>query len=107
MFKSAFALFALILNSASALLVLSVCDEVNLENCLDIVENSLPVACTSLAALGQSSRVESVVTPQGVACTLFTGTACTGSSQFVNGAIDNLSVVGFTGVANSFTCQAS
>ena len=28
--------------------------------------------CTSLAALGQSSRVESVVTPQGVACTLFT-----------------------------------
>ncbi|KIK69435.1 hypothetical protein GYMLUDRAFT_648001 [Collybiopsis luxurians FD-317 M1] len=72
MFKSAFALFALILNSASALLVLSVCDEVNLENCLDIVENSLPVACTSLVSLGQSNRVESVVTPQGVACTLFT-----------------------------------
>ncbi|KAJ3905249.1 hypothetical protein F5879DRAFT_988473 [Lentinula edodes] len=92
---------------ANAILVFTTCNEVNLQNCLTWTSTTLPVGCTSLIANGQGDLVESVATPSGIECTLFTGEACTGTSQLINGTIDDLSVVGFSKIANSFTCQSS
>ncbi|KAJ3999914.1 hypothetical protein F5050DRAFT_1734799 [Lentinula boryana] len=92
---------------ADAILVFTTCNNVNLSNCLTWTATTLPVGCTSLVANGQGDLVKSVASPSGIECTLFTGEACTGSSQLVNGTINDLSVVGFSDVANSFTCQSN
>ncbi|KAJ3747827.1 hypothetical protein DFH05DRAFT_1481672 [Lentinula detonsa] len=97
----------LVSDIADAILVFTTCNEVNLQNCLTWTSTTLPVGCSSLIAAGQGDLVESVATPSGVECTLFTGEACTGSSQLVDGTLDDLSVVGFSKVANSFTCQSN
>ncbi|KIK65057.1 hypothetical protein GYMLUDRAFT_56524 [Collybiopsis luxurians FD-317 M1] len=95
------------LAQSSSILVLTSCTQVNLADCLTFTAQSLPVGCTSLIANGQGNSVQSAATPSGVECTLFTGEACTGTTQLVNGTIDDLSDVGFDKLANSFTCQAS
>ncbi|KIK70077.1 hypothetical protein GYMLUDRAFT_34538 [Collybiopsis luxurians FD-317 M1] len=135
MFKSLLALFALILNAtlvssfavstprdapapavahkgpvpdlANAILVFTTCNQVNLGNCLTWTATTLPVGCTSLIANGQGDLVESCATPAGIECTLFTGEACTGSQQLINGTVNDLSTVGFSKIANSFTCQSN
>ncbi|KAE9407142.1 hypothetical protein BT96DRAFT_914752 [Gymnopus androsaceus JB14] len=93
-------------DSANAITAFTTCVDVNLEDCLVWSATTLPVGCTNLAANGQANAVKSVVTGSGIECTLFTSTTCTGTSQLVDGTIDNLAVVGFSDVANSFTCQS-
>ncbi|KAF7377733.1 hypothetical protein MSAN_00196300 [Mycena sanguinolenta] len=90
-----------------AVQVLETCINANINNCLIWSATTLPVGCTNLAANGQASDVSSVSTSAGVECTLFTSTTCTGSSQIINGTINDLSVVAFNDVANSFTCQSN
>ncbi|KAJ4468725.1 hypothetical protein J3R30DRAFT_3553591 [Lentinula aciculospora] len=92
---------------ADAILVFTTCNQVNLVNCLTWTSTTLPVGCTSLIANGQGDLVESAATPSGIECTLFTGEACSGSAQLINGTVDDLSVVGFSKIANSFTCQSN
>ncbi|KAE9386647.1 hypothetical protein BT96DRAFT_514552 [Gymnopus androsaceus JB14] len=94
-------------DSANAITALTTCTQVNLKTCLVWSATTLPVGCTNLAANGQANDVKSVVTGSGVECTLFTSTTCTGSSQLINGTINDLSVVGFSNKANSFSCQSN
>ncbi|KAF7333395.1 hypothetical protein MVEN_02355200 [Mycena venus] len=82
------------------------CVNTNLKNCLIWTVPALPVGCTNLAANGQANSVSSVQTAAGVGCTLFTSKTCTGSSQFITGTLNDLSVVGFDNKANSFTCAS-
>ncbi|KAJ7916490.1 hypothetical protein B0H13DRAFT_1997405 [Mycena leptocephala] len=90
-----------------AVQVFTTCINNNLNNCLIWSATTLPVGCTNLAANGQANDVSSVSTVAGVDCTLFTSTTCTGSSQFINGTLNALTVVGFNDKANSFTCEAN
>ncbi|KIK69437.1 hypothetical protein GYMLUDRAFT_648101 [Collybiopsis luxurians FD-317 M1] len=123
MFKSVFALFALVLHAAFVLsypaatpvvvhkrqedlFVFSTCNEVNFDSCFDWVAPSLPLACTNLASSGQTKLVKSCVTGNGIECTLFTNTDCTGGSQLIVGPLDDLNLVGFSDLAESFSCQA-
>ncbi|KAF5389982.1 hypothetical protein D9757_003746 [Collybiopsis confluens] len=92
---------------ANVILVFTTCNNVNLGNCLTWTSTTLPVGCTNLAANGQANLVQSAATPAGIECTLFTSQTCTGTSQLVNGTINDLSVVGFSKIANSFNCQAN
>ncbi|KAJ6584517.1 hypothetical protein B0H19DRAFT_1368099 [Mycena capillaripes] len=91
----------------NAITVFTTCIDNNLNNCLIWSATTLPVGCTNLAANGQASDVSSVKSEAGVDCTLFTSTTCTGSSQFINGTINALTVVGFNDKANSFTCDSN
>ncbi|KIK64585.1 hypothetical protein GYMLUDRAFT_397979 [Collybiopsis luxurians FD-317 M1] len=87
--------------------VLIACTNINLGDCFDWTSNILPTACISLATESQGDRVKSARTPDGLECTLFTGTACNGSSLVVDGTFEDLSLVGFSNVANSFNCISS
>ncbi|KAF8201039.1 hypothetical protein K438DRAFT_1821263 [Mycena galopus ATCC 62051] len=94
--------------SPDAITVFETCVDINIKtNCLIWSATTLPVGCTSLAANGQASDVSSVISQPGVECILFTSTTCTGSSQIVNGTINDLNVVGFNDLANSFTCEST
>ncbi|KAJ7922233.1 hypothetical protein B0H13DRAFT_2317672 [Mycena leptocephala] len=89
-----------------AVKVFTTCINNNLGNCLIWSATTLPVGCTDLSANGQAKDVSSVSSVAGVDCTLFASKTCTGKSQFINGTINALTVVGFKDVANSFTCEA-
>ncbi|KIK69438.1 hypothetical protein GYMLUDRAFT_237231 [Collybiopsis luxurians FD-317 M1] len=91
----------------SQVLMFSTCASTNYANCFAWTAETLPLPCTSLATAGQAGAVESVASPSGIECTLFTGTACTGTSQLINGALNDLSIIGFSRVANSFSCKTS
>jgi len=97
----------LVSDSADAITVLTTCTEQNLDNCLVWSGTTLPVGCTSTAASGQASDINSVETASGILCTLFASTTCTGASQIINGTLDNLAVVGYANTANSFTCVSN
>ncbi|KAJ7187379.1 hypothetical protein C8R46DRAFT_1342485 [Mycena filopes] len=90
-----------------AIVAFTTCINENLKNCLIWSATTLPVGCTNLAANGQASDVSSVTSAAGVDCTLFTSTTCTGKSQFINGTLNALTVVGFNDIANSFTCASN
>ncbi|KAJ6464673.1 hypothetical protein C8R47DRAFT_1156151 [Mycena vitilis] len=92
---------------ANAIVVFTTCVDEKLSNCLIWSATTLPVGCTNLAANGQASDVSSVTSASGVDCTLFTSTTCSGSSQFINGTLNALTVVGFDNKANSFTCESN
>ncbi|KIK64591.1 hypothetical protein GYMLUDRAFT_240567 [Collybiopsis luxurians FD-317 M1] len=87
--------------------VLDACTEINLGDCFGWTSITLPTACISFATESQGGRVKSAQTPEGLECTLFTGTACNGSSLVVDGTFEDLSLVGFSNVANSFNCKSS
>ncbi|KAF8188934.1 hypothetical protein K438DRAFT_1936235 [Mycena galopus ATCC 62051] len=92
--------------SPDAVTVFETCINVNIDDCLIWSATTLPVGCTNLAANGQTSDVSSVISSAGVACTLFTSTTCTGTSQIINGTVNDLSVVGYNDIANSFSCDS-
>ncbi|KAF9065664.1 hypothetical protein BDP27DRAFT_1450125 [Rhodocollybia butyracea] len=96
-----------IVNSPDAINIVLACSQTNLVSCRQFTGTTLPVGCTSLGLTGQTNDVESVATASGILCTFFTGTACTGSSQLINGTINDLAVVGFSNKANSFTCASN
>jgi len=94
-------------DSADAITVLTTCTEHNLVDCLVFTSTTLPVGCTNTAAAGQASDIVSVETAPGILCTLFASTTCTGASQIIDGTLDNLAVVGYSDITNSFTCVSN
>ncbi|KAF9071847.1 hypothetical protein BDP27DRAFT_461427 [Rhodocollybia butyracea] len=105
--STAAAATAEVVNSANAINVVETCTQTNLRSCLQFTSTTLPVGCTSLDSAGQTNDVESVSTASGIQCTFFTGTLCNGNSQLINGTINDLAVVGFSNVANSFSCVSN
>ncbi|KAK7052384.1 hypothetical protein R3P38DRAFT_2860027 [Favolaschia claudopus] len=91
---------------ANAIVVFQTCVDENLKNCLIWSATTLPVGCSNTASSGQANSISSVQTAAGVGCTLFTSTTCSGQSQFINGTLNALTVVGFDNKANSFTCAS-
>ncbi|KAE9398052.1 hypothetical protein BT96DRAFT_1020389 [Gymnopus androsaceus JB14] len=94
-------------DSANAITVLTTCNNVNLADCLVWSATTLPVGCTNTAAAGQANDINSVESSTGILCTLFSSTTCTGTSQIINGTVNNLVVVGFANKTNSFECQSN
>ncbi|KAF9055549.1 hypothetical protein BDP27DRAFT_1433659 [Rhodocollybia butyracea] len=95
-----------IVNSPDAINVILTCTQTNLTTCRQFTSTILPTGCGILSSTGQAN-VQSVSTAPGIQCTLFTGTACNGTSQLVNGTINDLAVVGFSNTANSFNCASN
>ncbi|KAJ3747826.1 hypothetical protein DFH05DRAFT_855625 [Lentinula detonsa] len=103
----AVALNGLSSDAADAILILTTCIGVNLQNCLPWKATTLPAGCGSLVAYGQGGSVQSAATPSGIACTLYNGQSCNGLSQLINGTVNDLSTVGFSRLANSFNCRSN